>query len=209
VRQSVDQVEVDRANPGAPQIFCRSRGLLKALDTVDGALHGRIKTLHPKARAIDAAERQRVDHLFRQRARVDFDGDFRRRQHKEAMPDRSDQVGKRLRRHDGRRAAAEMDVLDLEAAIDLAGHELDLTAQRRRVDGDRFVAAGDRGVAAAIPAHRAAERHMEIKRRGRVRRDRLQPLSINLGSDCIRKMRRGGIARISRQAFLAIASRKI
>jgi hypothetical protein len=133
------------------------------LDTVDGALHDRVKALHPEACAIDAAKRQCVDHCTRQRARVDFNRDLDRGRHKEAMPDRSHQVGKLLRRQKGRGTTTEMNLPDLEAAIDQPHDLLDLTAQPRPVNGDGFVAAGDRGVAAAIPTHRSAERYMQIE----------------------------------------------
>jgi hypothetical protein len=79
------------------------------------------------------------------------------------MPDRSDQVGEEFGRHDGRRAAAKMDVIDLDAAIDLPRYQIDLAAQGGGVHGNRLGAAGDRGMAAAIPAHRPAERHVQIE----------------------------------------------
>ena len=57
-----------------------------------------------------------------------------------------------------------MDMLDRKTAIDLARDQIDFAAQRLLVNRDRLVATGDGGVAAAIPAHRPAERHMEVER---------------------------------------------
>src|SRR5437667_7933227 len=46
-----------------------------------------------------------------------------------------------------------MDVVYLEAMIGLPRYQIDFTAQRRRIDGNRLVTASDGGVAAAIPTH--------------------------------------------------------
>jgi hypothetical protein len=56
-----------------------------------------------------------------------------------------------------------MDMAHGEALADPPRHQVDLAAERRLVAGDRLVAARHRGVAAAIPAHRPAERDMQIK----------------------------------------------
>src|SRR6266702_110112 len=164
MRQAVDQVEVDAVDAGAPQTSGRSRGCLKALYPIDGALYRRIEALHAEARPIDTAKGKRLDHLGRERARIDLDRDLGRRLDEERMPNRSGQVGKRIGRHDGRRSAAEMNVIDLQTTTDLPRDQVDLTAQRRRIDRDRVVTTNNRGVAAAIPAHRPAERDMQIKR---------------------------------------------
>ena len=76
VRQPVDQIEIDAADAGSPQTFGRGGGHRKALHPVDGALHGRIETLHAEARPVDPAIGQRLDHLARQPAGIDLDGDF-------------------------------------------------------------------------------------------------------------------------------------
>ena len=141
VRQSVDQVEIDAGYAGPSQPGRRGSGLLETLHPVDGALDHGIEALHAEACAVDAAKGERVDHLAGERARIDLDGDLGRGRHKEGLPQRSHQIHEGLGRHDGRRAAAEMDVLDLDAAIDLARHQFDFTAQRRGIDRDRVVAA--------------------------------------------------------------------
>ena len=56
-----------------------------------------------------------------------------------------------------------MNVLDLDAAADGVRHSRDLAAQRPLIGRDEVVAADDLGVAAAIPAHLATERHVQIK----------------------------------------------
>jgi hypothetical protein len=209
VRQSVDQIEVDAGNAGPPQTPGRNRSLVETLHPVDGALDHGIEALHAEACPVDAAMGERVDHLMGERTRVDLDGDLGRGNDKEGMPDRSDQIGESLRRHDCRRAAAKVDVVDLDAAFDLPRYQLDFAAQGGGVYGNRLVAASHRGVAAAIPAHRPAERNVQIERGAGVPRYRAQPIRVGVGTDRCRKMRRGWIARISRQPFLPVTSRKI
>ena len=114
-----------------------------------------------------------------------------------------------LRRHDRRRTAAKVDMIDLHAAFDLPRYQIEFAAQRRGIDRNRLVAADHRGVTAAIPAHRPAERDMQIERSAGVARDRLQPFGVGLGADGGREMRGGRIAGISRQTLLSVAGGKI
>ncbi len=209
VRQSIDQIEVDAGDAGAPQALGRGGGLLETLHPVDGALHGGIEALHAEARPVHAAKGERVDHRIGQGTRVDLDGDLGRGKHEEGVPDRSDQIREGLGRHDRRRSAAEVDVVDLDAAVDLSRYLVDFAAERGGIGRNGLVAAGDRSVTAAIPAHRPAERDVQIERRGGVRRNGFQPFGVGVGTDGGRKMRRGRIARIAGQPFLPVARRKI
>ncbi len=195
--------------PARRRPFGRGGGLFETLHPVDGALNDGVEALHAEACPVHATESERVDHRRRERARVDLDRDFGGGQDEEGLPERSDQIRERLRRHDGRRSAAEMDVVDLEAALDLFRYQIDFAAKRRFIDGNGLVAVGDRGVAAAIPAHRPAERDVQIERGGGMRRNGLQPFGIDVGPDGARKMRCGRIARIAGQPLLPVASRKI
>ena len=120
MRQSVDQIEADAGDAGATQAVGRGGGLFETLHPVDGALHDGIEALHAEVRPVHAAQRERVDHRCVERARIDLDRDLGGRQNKEGVPDRSDQIREGLRRHDGRRSPTEMDVVDLQPAIDLS-----------------------------------------------------------------------------------------
>src|SRR5262245_1717595 len=102
-----------------------------------------------------------------------------------------------------------MDVLDADATIDGADDLVDFAAERGLIHGDRPVASRHRGVAAAIPAHRPAERHVQIERGAGLARNRLQPFGVDGRPDRWREMRRGGIAGVARQALLPVTSRKI
>ena len=210
MRQAVDQIEADAGDAGPPQAAGRRGSLLETLHPVDGALNDGVEALHAEARPVHAAQGERIDHRRAKRARIDLDRDLGGGQDKEGVPERSDQIGEGLRRHDGRRSAAEMDVVDLEAAVDLPRHQIDFAAKRRLVDGNGLVAVSDRGVAAAIPAHRPAERNVQIERRGGVRAESvLQPFGIGVRTDGGRKMRSGRIARIAGQPLLPVARRQI
>ena len=119
MRQPVDQVEVDPGDAGSPQAghsLCR---LLETLHPIDGTLYDRIETLHAEARAVDTAKPERLEHGRRERARIDLDGDLGRGKHEVGVPDRADQVHEEFGRHDRRRSAAEVDMLDLDAPSDL------------------------------------------------------------------------------------------
>jgi hypothetical protein len=163
VRQPVDQVEVDPLDPGAAEHVDHGSRLLEALHAVDRPLHDGIEALHAEAGAVDAGQPHGLDHIGGQCARIDLDRDFGRRQYEELLTHRRHQFDEGLRRHDRRRTAAEMDVLDLDATADGLGGQRDLAAQRPLVAGDQLVAAGDLGMAAAVPAHLAAERHVQVK----------------------------------------------
>jgi len=183
VRQAVEEVEVDAGDAGLPQVFDCGLRLRETLDAVDRLLDHGIETLHAEAHPVDPAEGERAHHRRRERAWIDLDGDVRRRDNAEGMPDRAHQVGERLRRHDGRRAAAEMDMLDAQATPDLRRDQVDLAAERRLIDRNRLVALGHCGAAAAIPAHRATERHVKVKRGAGTLRDGFQPIGLARGTD--------------------------
>ena len=135
----------------------------EALHPIDGALDQGIEALHAEACAIDPAICQRIDHWHRECARVDLDGDFGRRRDKEGVPDRPDQVRKVLGRHDRGRSTAKVDVVDVDAATNLPRYQIDFASQGGGIDGNGLVTANDRRVAAAIPAHRPAERNVQVQ----------------------------------------------
>jgi hypothetical protein len=138
-------------------------GLVETLYPMDGALDDRIAALHTEAHPVDATIGQRVNHRVRERAWVDLDGNVGGRQDKEGMPDRPDQIRKGFGRQDGRRSAAKVDVVDLDAPFDLSRYQVYFATQGRRVYGNGLIPTNNRGVAAAIPAHRPAERNVKIE----------------------------------------------
>ena len=130
---------------------------------VDGSLDGGIETLHAEARAVDPGIGERVDHRASERTRIDLDGNLGRGKDEEGLSDCSDQIGKGLGRHDRRRSTAEVNVAGFDTVIDLTRYQIDFAAQGRRIDSNRLVTAGNRCVATVIPAHRPAERDVQIE----------------------------------------------
>ena len=101
-------------------------------------------------------------------------------------------------RDHGRRAAAEMDVAHREVAWQGRGDQVDLAIEQVEIFGDRIVARDDLGVAAAVPAHGPAERHMEIERQALAGGQVAQPFQIVRRLDLRAEMgcrREAGVAR--------------
>ena len=116
VRQPVDQVEVDAAYPGRAQPVHRGSRLRHRLHPVDGALHDRIERLHAEACPRDAAAAERRNHRRRERPRVDLDRDLRLGRRWRSAQRAGRRAGQFVRLHDGRRAAAEMDMAHRQPA---------------------------------------------------------------------------------------------
>ena len=93
--------------------------------------------------------------------RVDLNSDLDVRVEPEPSRDDRDQVAEVGRRHDGGCAAAEMDVPNRGRAGEPVRDELHLALKGGKIVGDGLLPSRDRRVAAAIPAHGAAERHMQ------------------------------------------------
>jgi hypothetical protein len=205
VRQAVDQVQVDAADPCLAQSLHGGGGLFEALDPIDRALDHWVEALHPQARAGDAGRSQRRRHLAGERSRIDLDGDFRVRRDRESGAKQVDQGEEYGRWQDGRRAAAEVDVVDGEAAAEAARHEIHLPAQRLYVVEDRAVAPRDRRVASAVPAHRSAEGHVEVKGSADPFGQIGEPASVVHAPDLGPEMRRRRVARIAGHALIGVA----
>src|ERR1039458_6928707 len=130
MRQSVDHIEIDIVDAGSAEICRHGGGLLETLYPMDGALDDRIEALHTEAPPIDATIGQRIDHRVRKRARVYLDGNVSGRRDKERLPDRPNQVGKGLWRHNRRRSAAKVNVVHLDTPPDLPGYQIDFTDRK-------------------------------------------------------------------------------
>jgi len=159
----VDQVEIDRRHTRRPQAVRRGLGLFEALDAVDRLLDDRVEALHAQASAGHTAGGERADHFRRQGPRIDLDRHFAIRTDVEGAVQRGHQLDELTRLHQGRRASAEMNVPRLWPVTNHPRHERDFAMQGIEIAGDRLVTGRDRRVAAAIPAHRPAERYVEIE----------------------------------------------
>jgi hypothetical protein len=114
-RQAVHQVEVDRADPGAPQPPDRRLHLRFRLDAADPRLHRGVHVLHAKARAGEALRRQHRHHLRVEGARVELhrelgigsDGESARAANPARSPGRAPRSPMACRRRDAARRPAD------------------------------------------------------------------------------------------------------
>lgn len=81
----------------------------------------------------------------------------------EPVPQQGGETGELGGAEEGGRAAAEVELHDGTLAIDAGGVEGDLALDVIEVAVDQALAAGDDGVAAAIPAVRLAERQVDVE----------------------------------------------
>ena len=102
-----------------------------------------------------------------------------------------------VRREHGRRAAAEVNVAHRVNGAERLGHQLDLAKKDLEVATDRAVAARHRGMTAAIPAEALAERHVQVERQRRLRRQRGKPAAVVVRRDASVEVRRRRVACIA------------
>ena len=145
---------------------------------VDRLLHVAVETLHAEAGAGNAGLAERLGNGAGEAARVDLDRNLGGLGNLEVTPDRLHQAQELVACEDGRRAAAEMNVGEPEASAETRAHQRHFQAKRARIGDDRFVAERDTGVAAAIPAHAAAEGDVDIERADGIGGEVAQPLGI-------------------------------
>ena len=203
-RQPVQQVEIDPVDAHPAQTLDGQRRLFEALQPIDGSLHGGIEALNAQTRAVDAAVAERLRHLLGQRTRIDFDGDFGVGQDEKRIAQRTDEIHEGFGRHDRRRAAAEVNMGNRQSLADCFGDKARFATQARCIGRDRIVALGHGRMATAVPAHRPAERYMQVDRRRLPDRHRLQPIPIILFANRRRKMRGRGITGVARQPVLPV-----
>lgn len=107
-------------------------------------------------------------------------------------------------RDDGGGTAAEVYPVDMKWLRRLRGDHLDLVAKQIQIFNDGLIFGRDGGVAAAIPAHRAAEGDMQVEGGRSASRQVRQPVCIGVDVDRRRELRRRWVAGIARQARLTI-----
>ena len=140
------------------------RGLLHALDPADRLLHVRVEILHAHRDPVEAELRERLDLRARRDRRVDLDRLLAVLREVEAA--REDLVAalELLLVEEGGRPAAPVELGDGAPAGQPLRDELDLLVEELEVGlGAGAVVRGD-DVAAAEPAHLAAERDVDVDR---------------------------------------------
>ncbi len=165
-RQSVDQVQVHRAELQGASRLDQGPRLLQALQAVDGALHGRVQVLHAEADTIEAQLTQQAHGRPVRLARVDFDAIVAGIviEQAEVLAQRGHQLTQLYVAQEGWGAAAKVQLLHTLPAVHVASHQLDFLFQALQVGGSACPVLGDDLVACAVVADVGAERHMHVQR---------------------------------------------
>ena len=160
--KTVDEVEIEAIDAVCPELPYGRLRLIETLYAIDGALNRGIEALDSQAGSIEPALPEDVSQLRTECARVDFNRDLGIVRDREPF---AEFVHDRLHLdagHDRRRSASEMNLIDDEKTTSVARDQLNLMTEGIEIANDRRLARGNRGVASAIPAHRAAERDVEV-----------------------------------------------
>ena len=164
--QSVDQVDVDRAEAMATGGFDHLHRFFDALDPVDRALDRGVEILDAHRQPVESERGELGDAVGACAARVDFDREFAMRIEIEGFAQPADQprgigLGK-----ERRRSTAPVHPCNLALAAQRLADKLDLAPDRHCIAvGTRAIPGRDL-VAGAIEAERVAERHMQIQSEG-------------------------------------------
>ncbi len=164
LRQSVDEVDVDRFEPRAARSLDQLQRALLVLQSVDRRLDRRIEVLHPEARAIEPHLTQCMDHLDVHGARIDFDRILAMRGEREVFREPGEQPGQRGRIVVGRRAAAPVHLGHVRIFLEQFRLQLDLPAEVVKVKRRLTRVPRHDLVAGAVEADVAAERKVHVKR---------------------------------------------
>ena len=193
--QAIHQVEIDRLDAGTAELVHGGHDGVEGLDAVDEFLHVRRERLHTQADAVDAGSRQHLGIARLNGARIKFHGDFGAVCHVELGAQRRDNAGQHGRGQSVGTAAAKLH--GDHPALHQAGRRGDLGQQRLFI-ALQPVIGRHLGVAAAIPANLPAERHMEIERHRRTRRDGGERLALLGRAHAFVELRCRGVAGVAR-----------
>ncbi len=197
VRQPVEQIDVERCNLALAQHIDRSAGDLVALRPTDHFLDHRIEILHPDRGTVEPGRGERIEARPVHLGRVDLDGELGARCQRRDIEDRPGKIADHLGLQQRRRAAAEMQVLDLDSLGKMRLDQRQLLLERFDIGRDRLGGLGALGAAGAEPAQPAAERHVNVERHGATGGNRFQPVGDRSRPRAGLELRRGGIARIA------------
>ena len=202
LRQSVDQVAVDRDEAVGARRVDHGARFRFALDPVDGLLHVGVEVLDADRNPVEAQLAEERDRVRADLARIDLDRDLGVGCHVERAAQHAHQRGHLVAREERRRAAAPVKLLDDRVALDHAADDADFAADVLDVLGAAAVVLGDDLVARAVVADRVAERHVHVQRQ-RLRMNRvplvarMQRVDVMLGLEPVVKAvggRVGGVA---------------
>ncbi len=164
--QAVDQVDVDRAELQGPRRLDHRAGFLQALQAIDRPLHIRVEVLQADTDPVEAQFAEQAHGRPVGLPRVDLDAVVAGIvvQQVEVPTQAAHQLAQFVMTEEGRRPAAEVQLLDFLVRVQVAGHQLDFLLQALQVGLGPATVLGDDLVAGAVVADVRAERHMHIQR---------------------------------------------
>ena len=202
--QAVNQIDVERLEPGFPQPADGLFGFGLWLNPVDGQLHGCIEVLHAEGGPVEPGLPQGRHVIASQSARVDFNACLDLLVEWKMRADDPAQCADFLRQQKRRRAATEMKLHHFAFAPNERGHDGQLALKIFEVLPACALVGGDDRGAAAIPAKRATEREVKIERKV-FRRFSVLPNPLHdFLTPYFGKMRRRGIGGIARRRYIVL-----
>ena len=162
-RQAVDQVDVDRAEPGRAGADEHVLRLLERLHAMDRLLDVGREILDPRRQAVEPESAQRLEVRRVGRAGIDLDADLRVAREREPLGDRGHEARELERGVVRRRAAAPVELRQRAPARQVAGEQVDLLEQVAEIVPRDAVVRRDHDVAAAVEAALAAERQVRVE----------------------------------------------
>ena len=165
-RQPIDQVDVDRTHAAVTARTQDVQRLLHALHAVDRFPHLRIEIPHAQAGPVEAQPCQHRHVMGIDEARIEFDRKIalRRIAEVEAPAQAFHQRGHRPGIEEVRRTAAQMQLDDLTAILELRCQQIGLGQHARYIAVATTAVAGDHPVAAAVETGTGTERHVHVQR---------------------------------------------
>ena len=182
-RQSVDQVEVQRAEAPGTNVTDQFTHILDALLAIDGSLYGWVEILDAQTQTIEAQPANQLDACAIDRARINLDGVVTgiRIHQIEVVGRVMHQFGEFGIVQECRRAAPQMQLRHRALVGDtLQTQQCHFLAQMIQVLPHGIAIARDDLVAPAVVAGRAAERNVNVDRHRGVRRAFSQRLQVVL-----------------------------
>ena len=160
LRQTINQVQADIGKPSLP---CQTKcgfGFLSPMHPADRRQHFVIKALHAKTQSVETLPPQRGQRFGGNGSRIGFNADFSIIRQPKVTPDCLQNQCQRIRRQNGRRAAAKKQRIDAERG-EIAARCGDFPAE----SGDIFLLhffISDLRHKTAVAAFCLAERNMNV-----------------------------------------------
>ena len=162
LRKAVNEIHIDRMETCGPGIVHGVTNEFVGLNTVHGLLHVGIQILDTKAHAVEAKLSQLLNLILRAAAGIHFDRELPAFLQREAGADDRHHAFQLFIREEGRRAAAEMQLLNLGVTREVLLYEIGFLSDDIEIARGAVVITRHDLVAAAVVADVITERNVNI-----------------------------------------------